>query len=172
MDDPTRPFYDDFAEYYHLIFQDWARSIEWQASVLGPLLECEMTSQSLRILDCACGIGTQALGLARRGHDLTGTDLSEAAVLRARREAQQRSLPIRFSVADMRDLSSLPETGFDVVLAVDNALPHLLDPQDLARQRAAFEEAGAVVAPTGARAALAAAAIVRRDAAIVDSPLP
>jgi FdrA protein len=46
------------------------------------------------------------------------------------------------------------------------------DPQDLARQRAAFEETGAVVAPTGARAALAAAAIVRRDAAIVDSPLP
>ena len=46
------------------------------------------------------------------------------------------------------------------------------DPQDLSRQRAAFMEAGAVVAPTGARAALAAAAIARRDPGIIDSPLP
>jgi FdrA protein len=46
------------------------------------------------------------------------------------------------------------------------------DPQDLSRQRAAFREAGAVVAPTGARAALAAAAIARRDAAVLDRGLP
>jgi FdrA protein len=46
------------------------------------------------------------------------------------------------------------------------------DPQDLSRQRAAFREAGAVVAPTGACAALAAAAIARRDPGIIDSPLP
>jgi FdrA protein len=46
------------------------------------------------------------------------------------------------------------------------------DPQDLPRQRAAFGETGAVVAPTAARAALAAAAIARRDAAVVDAPLP
>jgi FdrA protein len=46
------------------------------------------------------------------------------------------------------------------------------DPQDLSRQRAAFREAGAVVAPTGARAALAAAAIARGDPGIIDSPLP
>ena len=46
------------------------------------------------------------------------------------------------------------------------------DPQDLSRQRSAFREAGALVAPTGARAALAAAAVARRDASIVDSPLP
>ncbi len=46
------------------------------------------------------------------------------------------------------------------------------DPQDLSRQRAAFREAGALVAPTSARAALAAAAVARRDASIVDSSLP
>jgi FdrA protein len=46
------------------------------------------------------------------------------------------------------------------------------DPQDLPRQRAAFGQVGAVVAPTAARAALAAAAIARRDATVVDAPLP
>jgi FdrA protein len=46
------------------------------------------------------------------------------------------------------------------------------DPQGLDRQRAAFAAAGAIVAPTGARAALAAAAIACRNPTIVDSPLP
>jgi SAM-dependent methyltransferase len=133
MGDPTPGFYDDLADSFHLIFQDWNRSIEWQASVLGPLIEGELPTGQLRILDCACGIGTQALGLAGRGHLLLGSDLSAAAIARARREAQQRNLAIRFEVADMRNLSALPESGFDVVLAADNALPHLLTGQDLSR---------------------------------------
>ena len=62
-----------------------------------------------------------------------GVDLSEAAICRARREAQHRGLSIQFRVADMRDLSSLSEAGFDLVIAVDNALPHLLNEEDLAR---------------------------------------
>jgi SAM-dependent methyltransferase len=69
--------------------------------------------------------------LAERGHVLLGADLSAAAIARARREAQQRSLPIRFEAADMRDLSAIPESEFDCVLAVDNALPHLPSEQDL-----------------------------------------
>jgi len=46
------------------------------------------------------------------------------------------------------------------------------DPQDVGRQRSSFAEAGAIVATTGARAALAAAAIARRDPSIVDITLP
>ncbi len=45
------------------------------------------------------------------------------------------------------------------------------DPQDLGQQRTRFAAAGAIVAPTGARAALAAAAIVRRDPSIVETAL-
>jgi SAM-dependent methyltransferase len=133
MGDPARPFYDDLADWYHLIFQDWDQSILRQASVLGSLIEGELPTGRLRILDCACGIGTQTLGLAGRGHALVGTDISAAAIARARREAQQRSLSIQFEVADMRDLSCVSISGFDVVLAADNALPHLLTEQDLAR---------------------------------------
>ncbi len=131
MSDPIRAFYDDLADWYHLIFQDWTQSIQWQASVLGPLIEGELPTGPLRILDCACGIGTQTLGLFERGHVLVGTDLSAAAIARARRVAQQRSLSIKFKVANMRDLSGAPESDFDVVLASDNALPHLLTEQDL-----------------------------------------
>jgi FdrA protein len=45
------------------------------------------------------------------------------------------------------------------------------DPQGLARQRRAFEEAGCLVAPTAARAALAAAAVARRQSEIVEADL-
>lgn len=134
-------FYDDLAEHYHLIFQDWQTSIDWQAGILGPLLEREcgpsgIQSGTLRILDCCCGIGTQALGLAKRGHQVTGSDVSSAAIARARREAAQRGLAIDFHVDDMRRLETVPGPPFDAVLAADNSLPHLLDDNDV-RQAAA-----------------------------------
>jgi glycine/sarcosine N-methyltransferase len=123
--------YDDLAAHYHLLFQDWEHSVQWQASVLGPLMERECPGRPLRILDFACGIGTQSIGLARRGHEVVGTDRSEAAVERARDEAARWSLPIRFEAADMRDLSGLSPGDFDFALAADNALPHLLTVGDL-----------------------------------------
>jgi SAM-dependent methyltransferase len=140
MDDRTRGFYNGLAESYHLLFQDWEESIQRQAAVLGPLIEGEMTAGRLRMLDCACGIGTQTLGLAQRGHTLVGVDVSERAVFRARREAAQRGLSIEFEVADMRDLSALTASEFDVVLGADNAIPHLLNERD--RLRAVEEMSG------------------------------
>jgi glycine/sarcosine N-methyltransferase len=126
-------FYDDLAPYYHLIFADWNQSIAWQASILGPILERATGKSSPRVLDCACGIGTQALGLAQRGHHVVGSDLSRSAIERANKEARQRQLSIDFHVADMTDLSCIQEAGFDAVLAADNALPHLLSNDQLHR---------------------------------------
>jgi glycine/sarcosine N-methyltransferase len=126
-------FYNDLAEDYHLIFEDWDRSIERQASVLGPVLEARAGAAPLQVLDCACGIGTQTIGLARRGHRVTGSDVSDVAIARARREASLRGLEVDFHVADMRDLSALPEASFDAVVAGDNALPHLLSDENLVR---------------------------------------
>jgi SAM-dependent methyltransferase len=129
----TVGFYDDLAEHYHLIFEDWSRSIERQANVLSPLLEDKIATTPLKILDCACGIGTQTLGLAQRGHTVVATDLSEPAVRRAAREARKLKLDIKFHVADMRDLSALPRSDFDAVIVADNSLPHLLSDEDLNR---------------------------------------
>jgi SAM-dependent methyltransferase len=131
MPDPIAAFYDDMAEYQHLVFKDWNWSIDWQSGIFGPLLERALGIPPLSILDCACGIGTQSLGLARRGHTVTGTDLSPAAIARARREAGLRSLSIRFETADMRVLSTLDASGFDAVIAADNALPHLASAAEL-----------------------------------------
>jgi glycine/sarcosine N-methyltransferase len=124
-------FYDELAEFYHLTFEDWNRSIAAQAAVIGPVLERYTGKASPYVLDCACGIGTQTLGLAQRGHILVGSDSSRAAVARASTEAKLRNLDVTFHVADMRTLSTVPEAGFDAVLIADNALPHLLLQSDL-----------------------------------------
>lgn len=118
-------FYEPLASYYHLIFEDWNRAINRQAKVLNLLLKEHLPDRPLRILDCACGIGTQTLGFAKSGHQVTASDLSEAAVTRARREAAMRGLDITFAVSDMTSMSEISGADFDVIAALDNALPHL-----------------------------------------------
>ncbi len=125
MSNQVLSFYDSIADYYHLIFEDRDRSIQRQARSLGSVISRELPGQHLRILDCACGIGTQSLGFAALGHHVVGSDLSPAAVTRAAKEAQQRGLNIEFYVSDMTHLKEIREAGFDVVAAFDNALPHL-----------------------------------------------
>lgn len=125
MPESVLDFYESLADFYHLIFADWGEAIERQARILDPLLRAQLSRSHLRILDCACGIGTQAIGLASRGHDVVASDLSPAAIARAKREAEQRNLQIRFHLSDMTSLEGVPSAGFDVVAAFDNALPHL-----------------------------------------------
>jgi glycine/sarcosine N-methyltransferase len=112
-----------------LIFEDWQRAIERQAGVLNPLLAAQLPGRPLKILDCACGIGTQAIGFAGCGHKVTASDLSQAAVTRARHEAESRGLDISFFVSDMTSLAEVAGDDFDVVAAMDNALPHLSSEQ-------------------------------------------
>jgi len=118
-------FYEELADRYHLIFEDWNSAIERQARILGPLLTSQTSVYPLKILDCACGIGTQAIGFAAMGHHVVASDLSRAEVKRAQQEALSRSLNIPFYVSDMTSLREIAENEFDVVVAIDNALPHL-----------------------------------------------
>ena len=130
--DPIQYFYDRLADDYHLLFTDWPEAVRWQASVLDRLIRREQPlEQWPAILDCACGIGTQALGLALLGHSVHGTDISPVAVERARYEAAQLGVAVIFGVADMRTLDRDVGRVFDVVLAFDNSLPHLLGPADM-----------------------------------------
>ncbi len=126
-------FYDDFSANYHLLFEDWEASVTRQAAAITPILARESPAAGTRVLDCACGIGTQSLGLAKVGFSVTGADLSAGAIERARSEAAARKLTIPFYIADMRNLAGVPDTGFHAVICMDNALPHLLSESDIAQ---------------------------------------
>ena len=64
---------------------------------------------------------------------MTGSDLSRVTLARAREEAGRRGLALTLKVADLRALDPPVPGDFDVVLAADNALPHLLSADDLAQ---------------------------------------
>lgn len=123
-------FYDGLADEYHLLFADWDASVRRQGEILDRLIAGQLGPPPHRVLDCACGIGTQALGLAARGYQVHGTDISPAAVARAQREATRLGVALTTAIADLRALEAVAGT-YDVVLACDNALPHLLTDDEL-----------------------------------------
>jgi SAM-dependent methyltransferase len=57
-----------------------------------------------RVLDLACGAGRHAIGLAKRGYAVTGYDLSEDLLHRARTEAKRAKAKLTFVRGDMREL--------------------------------------------------------------------
>ncbi|QOV35977.1 class I SAM-dependent methyltransferase [Streptomyces ferrugineus] len=126
----ARDFYDDLAPDYHLLFPDWDVSMARQARSLDALVRRHLGPGARRILDCACGIGTQSIGLALAGHRLVGSDLSPVAAARAVTEAAARGVDLPATAADMRALP-FASTAFDVVVCADNSLPHLLTAQDV-----------------------------------------
>jgi SAM-dependent methyltransferase len=133
VSDSPRAFYDELAPQYHLIFADWKRSVARQAEILDRVIRERRGGPPLSVLDCSCGIGTQAIGLARQGYRVHGTDLSPRAVERAAREAAFAGAAATFAVADFRSLDVQVPGTYDVVLSCDNALPHLLTEADLHR---------------------------------------
>jgi glycine/sarcosine N-methyltransferase len=142
----VQAFYDDLASAYHLIYTDWDASVRRQGAVLHELLVRELGPGPRAVLDAACGIGTQAIGLALHEHRVTGTDLSSGAVRRASAEAARFGVELTAAVADLRELGRTVTTSFDVVMACDNSLPHLLTDEDLAR---AVSEMAGRLAPGG-----------------------
>ena len=129
----TVGFYNDLADHYHLIYENWETSISRQAKALDGIIQSRLPSspEETSILDCSCGIGTQAIGLALLGYRVHGTDISPRAVERASREAARLGARVTFGVADMRSLADQVAGPFDIVITCDNAVPHLLSDDDL-----------------------------------------
>ena len=66
----TGQFYAGLAPLYHLIYSDWDQSMERQATVLDSVIH-EAWGKVSTVLDVSCGIGTQAIGLAKLGYIVT-----------------------------------------------------------------------------------------------------
>ena len=60
----TQTFYDNLATQYDKLFLDWQATTQEQAVILNRIFATNGFDKSAHILDCACGIGTQAIGLA------------------------------------------------------------------------------------------------------------
>jgi glycine/sarcosine N-methyltransferase len=126
-------FYEGLADEYHLMFADWKEEILRQGDILDAFIRRQLGEGEHAVLDCACGIGTQAIGLAIRGYTIHATDFSPLAVERAAREANALGAQMTCGVADFRSLDATISETFDAVICLDNAISHLLEDADLLR---------------------------------------
>lgn len=129
----TQKFYDSMASHYDKLFLDWKATTYEQAVLLQSIFQKFSFGQTASILDCACGIGTQAIGLASLGYNVTASDISNGELAEAKLRASNAKVNIRFEHADFCALSNVFSEQFDVVIAMDNALPHMLSSEDLSR---------------------------------------
>ncbi|MBQ2763693.1 MAG: class I SAM-dependent methyltransferase [Firmicutes bacterium] len=127
----TQTFYDQLASQYDKLFEDWQSTTKEQANILDRLFRAEGFNNNAHILDCACGIGTQAIGIADIGYPVTASDISAEELTVAKKRAVQSGVDIQFEQADFRALEDVFSETFDIVIAMDNALPHMLTKEDL-----------------------------------------
>ena len=161
--DITQTFYDNLASQYDKLFLDWQSTTQEQALLLNKLFGEYGFDDTARILDCACGIGTQSIGLASLGYQVTASDISDGELAQAKERAAKNQVKIRFEHADFCALSQTFSEQFDIVIAMDNALPHMLSKSAL---EAAIKSITNQIAPGG----LFVASIRDYDALLVDKP--
>jgi SAM-dependent methyltransferase len=91
----------------------------------SPLLK---VAAGTRVLDLACGPGVHVVPLARHGAVVTGVDLSDAMLTRARAACARAGVTARLIRADMRDHVE-PDT-YDLVINMYTSFGYFTDPGD------------------------------------------
>ena len=118
-------FYKNLVDHYDAIFP--------AEPVVVSFLAKRLTSGK-RVLDIACGTGSYSFELAALGLDVTGIDLDESMIERAK--DKNDSSKVVFHLADMVDLCYADDTAgtaplfdepYDGAYCIGNSLPHLSD---------------------------------------------
>lgn len=122
----SNAYYDFFADKYHIMLENWEEKIEKQGKILSELIKRYTKCKINSILDCTCGIGIQAISLAKEGLKVTGSDISCNELAVAKKIAQKYGVNVNFIYADCRKLENTFYDNFDAIISIDSALPHLI----------------------------------------------
>lgn len=107
-------------QWYEELFTNYAQKYDRESFVRGTIGECDFIEREIdcdkntQILDIGCGTGRHAIELAKRGYKVTGIDLSESQLARAKEKALAENLAINFVRQDARELAYVNE--FDLVI--------------------------------------------------------
>jgi 2-polyprenyl-6-hydroxyphenyl methylase/3-demethylubiquinone-9 3-methyltransferase len=94
-----------------------------------------------RVLDVGCGGGLLAEGMARRGAQVTGIDLSPAALEVARLHALESGVTVEYRKVEAEDLAEAERGAFDLVTCLE-MLEHVPDPVSAVRNLAQLVRPG------------------------------
>ncbi|MDR0796813.1 MAG: class I SAM-dependent methyltransferase [Tannerella sp.] len=107
-------------QWYESLFENYAQKYDSENFTHGTIGECDFIEKelhfdkSVKILDVGCGTGRHAIELTKRGYNVTGIDLSEAQLKRAREKAEAENLSVDFQCRDARNLPF--DSEFDVAI--------------------------------------------------------
>jgi len=114
--------------WYESLFENFAHTYDKESFTQGTAGECNFIEKEIGynkkalILDIGCGTGRHAIELARRGYRVTGIDLSESQLKRAREKAAEKKVTVDFRRHDARELPFTDE--FDLVIMIcEGAFP-------------------------------------------------
>jgi glycine/sarcosine N-methyltransferase len=120
-------FYVDLAYDYQWLFPDEVTG-SFGATSPGSQALIEAAVKRLRpgapVLDCACGIGSDAMALARKGFAVTATDGSPAMAAEARRRSERHGIGLTVAHSQWQDLPQLTSGPFELVTCLGNSLVH------------------------------------------------
>lgn len=103
------------------------RNSEQAKREVGQLLDWLRLPSQAKVLDLCCGMGRHSMSLADFGFDVTGMDLSEILLARAREI--DTSFLVRWIQGDMRNIP-LPEACYDAVVNLFTSFGYFEKEQD------------------------------------------
>ena len=107
-------------QWYETLFENYGEHYDQEIFTQGTTGECNFLEKEIgfdktvKILDVGCGTGRHSIELTKRGYSVTGIDLSEGQLAKAREKALKENLDIDFQQQDARDLPFQNE--FDVAI--------------------------------------------------------
>jgi len=96
-------------KWYEELFENYAEGYDRETFTQGTLGEVDFIEAEAggdrrkKILDIGCGTGRHAVELAKRGYKVTGLDLSETQLRKARAKAAEAGVKAEFIRADARN---------------------------------------------------------------------
>ncbi|MGE5398800.1 MAG: class I SAM-dependent methyltransferase [Ignavibacteriales bacterium] len=115
-------------QWYESLFENYGKKYDDECFTQGTTGECDFIekeidfNRSLRIIDIGCGTGRHSIELTKRGYCVTGVDLSESQLMRAREKAKDLGLEIDFRKQDARQLPFSNEFDLAIMLC-EGAFP-------------------------------------------------
>jgi 2-polyprenyl-3-methyl-5-hydroxy-6-metoxy-1,4-benzoquinol methylase len=115
-------------QWYESLFENYGEKYDAENFTHGTIGECDFIekeigfNKSLKIIDIGCGTGRHSVELAKRGYKVTGIDLSESQLARAKAKAKAQNLQIDFQKHDARKLPFENEYDLAIMLC-EGAFP-------------------------------------------------
>lgn len=135
----TEQAFDSYSENYDAHFTGTFTG-ELQRKRVWKFLESYSAAEFPKLLELNCGTGEDAVWLARRGFQVTATDLSEGMVTAARKKAAREKVSLRVQKSDIRTIASdFADEKFDLIFSDFGGL-NCLSPEQLRLLASGFYE--------------------------------